>query len=329
MNRRALITLLSGAAVAWPLVANAQQGEQMRRIGLLLAGDQDDPIRQSQLAALLEGLRVLGWEQGRNIQIEQRWGGADEKRFQAYAAELTDMAADVILANTTPAVAALQRATHSIPIVFAQISDPVSAGFVASLARPGRNMTGFSNFEYAIGGKWLQILKEIAPSISRAGVLVNPKDPAGPRYLRAVESDAPALGVQLTQLDIGDLETIERTIGSFARDPNGGLIVFPSPSASSNRARIAAHSVRNRLPVVCPYRYFVADGGLISYGIDPDDLQRRAASYVDRILKGEKPADLPVQAPTKYDLVINLKTAKALGLEVPPTLLARADEVIE
>jgi putative ABC transport system substrate-binding protein len=256
-------------------------------------------------------------------------GAADIRRFRAYAVELVGLKLDVIVTNTTPALAELQRATRTIPIVFVQISDPVSAGFVASLARPGGNMTGFSNFEYAIGGKWLQVLKEISPGIVHVGVVLNPEDPSGPRYLRTIELEGPSSGVQVTTLAAPDVTQMERSIDLFTREAAGGLIVLPSPVMSSNRDRIVARAIHHRLPAVYPLRYFATAGGLVSYGVDPDDLHRRAASYVDRILNGASPADLPVQQPTKYELVINVKTAKILGIDIPPTVLARADEVIE
>jgi putative ABC transport system substrate-binding protein len=329
IRRREVITLLGGAAAAWPLAARAQQPIRMRRIGLLLSGTGDDEIWQAQVAALQQGLRELNWEEGRNLRIEYRWGGADSQRFRAYAAELVGLAPDLILSNTTQALVELKRVTDTIPVVFVQISDPVSAGFVANLARPGGNMTGFSNFEYTISGKWLQILKEAAPTIAQVGVLLNPTDPSGQRYLRTVEEEISNLGAQLTRLDVRDAIEVEQSIDVFARQAAAGLIVFPSPITSSNRDRIIARSVGHRLPAIYPNRFFAAAGGLISYGIDPVDLHRRAASYVDRVLRGAKPAELPVEQPTKFELIINLTTAKALKLTIPEAFLLRADEVIE
>jgi ABC-type uncharacterized transport system substrate-binding protein len=325
LKRRDFITLLGGAA-AWPMVARAQQSDQLRRIGVLI-GIANDAQGQARLAAFQKGMQESGWTEGRNMRLDVRFtaGAADQAR--TYAVELVGLAPDVILANTAHVVAALQQQTKTIPIVFAQVVDPVSSGFVESLARPGGNITGFLSLDFGIGAKWLEILKEVAPRVTRVGVLRDPAIPGGAGYMGAIQAAAPSFRVELNALDSRGAITIERGLSAFAREPNGGLIVAPNPATSVHRELITTLAARLRLPAVYPYRYFT--GGLISYGIDNLDLWRRAASYVDRILKGEKPADLPVQAPTKYELVINLKTARALGIDMPPTLLARADEVIE
>jgi len=276
----------------------------------------------------VQGLQQLDWSVGSNLRIDYRWGAGDAERFRRYAAELVALAPDVILASGAT-VTALQQVTRTIPIVFAQVTDPVGLGVVESLARPGSNATGFTPSEFGISAKWLELLKEVAPGVTRAAVLRDPIVTAGPAQLAAIQGVAPSFGVELKPVDIRDRSAIERALASFARSPNGGLIVTVTPAAAVHRHLIITLAARHRLPAVYGYRYFVMDGGLISYGPDTIDQYRQAAGYVDRILKGEKPADLPVQAPTKYELVINLKTAKALGLEVPPTLLARADEVIE
>jgi ABC-type uncharacterized transport system substrate-binding protein len=326
MKRRDFLTLLGGASVAWPLAARAQQSERMRRIGALMYLAADDADSPALVAAFARGLQELGWIEGRNIQIDYRWGGGDLDRVRRYAAELAALAPDVILVTSGSALAALQNATRTVPIVFASVSDPVGAGYVASLARPGGNTTGFSLFEYSISGKWLELLKQIAPGMTRAAVIRDPSITSGTGQFAAIQAVAPPLGVELTPIDARDAGGIEQTIAGFAR---GGLIVTASPSAFLRRELIIAAAARHRLPAIYPIRLYVAKGGLISYGPDEIEQHRRAASYIDRILKGERPADLAVQHPTKYDLVINLKTAKALGLELPPTLLARADEVIE
>jgi putative ABC transport system substrate-binding protein len=325
-TRREFITLL-GAAAAWPLAARAQQGERMRRIGVLMNLAAGDPEGEVRTAAFLQALQQLGWSDGRNVRIDYRWAAGDAGHFQRYAEELLALAPDVILASATPSVQALQQATRTVPIVFAIVADPVGAGFVDSLARPGGNVTGFTPFEYGISGKWLELLKEVVPRVTRVAVLRDLTIGLG--QLGAIQSVAPSLGVELTPIGLGDPGQIERTVAAFARSSNGGLIVTASTSAIIHRELITTLAARNKLPAVYYTRYWVAGGGLMSYGPDFRDQFRRAASYVDRILKGEKPADLPVQAPTKYELAINLKTAKALGLEIPPTLLARADEVIE
>jgi len=328
VRRREFITLVGGAAVARPLAARAQQTERMRRIGVLMALTADDPEGQARLAAFLQGLQELGWTDGRNARIDIRWGGADVDRYRRSAAELAALAPDVILANFASAAAALQQATRTVPIVFVGVVDPVGAGFVASLARPGGNATGFALFEYGISGKWLELLKEIAPRVTRAAVLRD-ASVSGVGQLGAIQSVAPSLGVELSPIGLRDADEIERAVAAFARSSNGGLIVTANQFGANHPTLIATIAARHRLPAVYPFRYYVTAGGLISYGPDQIGQYRPAAAYVDRILKGEKPADLPVQAPTKYELVLNLKTARALGLDVPATLLARADEVIE
>jgi putative ABC transport system substrate-binding protein len=328
LNRREFITLLDGAA-AWPLAARAQQPDKMRRVGVLMTLAADDPQSMARIAAFLQGLQQLGWTDGRDVRIEYRWGAADADRIRKGAAELVALTPDVILSVGTPGVTALQQVTRTIPIVFVTVADPVGAGLVASLARPGGNTTGFTVFEYSIGGKLLEVLKEIAPRLSRVAVLRDPAIASGIGMWGAIQSVAPSFGVELSPVDVRATGEIESGVGAFAREPDGGLIVPGSAPAIFHRDRIIALAARHRLPAVYPYRFFVAAGGLISYGPNPVDEYRRAAGYVDRILKGEKPAALPVQAPTKYELVVNLKTAKALGLTVPDTVLARADEVIE
>src|SRR5262245_9899084 len=328
MRRRDFITLL-GTAVPWPVAARAQQREQMRRIGVLMNLGSDDAEGQARNAAFLQGLQELGWTVGRNVRIEYRWGAGDAELFRRHASELVALAPDVILASGGAVVPSLLQATRTIPIVFTGTPDPVGAGFVESLARPGGNATGFTIFEYGLSGKWLELLKEIAPRTTRAAVMRDPAVASGIGMFGAVQAVAPSLGVELTPVDVRDELEVERAITSFARSGNGGLIVTGSPAATRHRDLIIAMAARHRLAAVYSLRYFVTAGGLISYGPDAIEQYRHAAGYVDRILKGEKPADLPVQAPTKYELAINLKTAKALGLTVPPTLIARADEVIE
>jgi putative ABC transport system substrate-binding protein len=301
----------------------------VRRIGVLLTTAADDPESLVRIGAFLQGLQELGWTDARNMRIEYRWGSGNTERIRKYAAELVALGPDVILANGNTAVAPLQHATRTLPIVFVTVSDPVSGGFVESLARPGGNTTGFASMEYGMSGKWLELLKQIAPGMTRAAVLRDPSIPSGSGQLGAIQAVGPFLGVEVSPIDVRAAGEIERAVTDFARSSNGGLIVPASTSAIVHRKLIITLAARHGLPAVYSYRFFVADGGLISYGYDSIDSYRRAAGYVDRILRGEKPADLPVQAPTKYKLVINLKTARALGLEVPPTLLARADEVIE
>ena len=326
MRRRDFVTLLGGAA-AWPLAARAQQPERMRRIGVLMNLASDDAEGQARLAAFHQGLQQLGWTVGRNVQIDYRWAAGDTGRFHRYAEELLALAPDVVLASATPSVQALQQATRTVPIVFANVGDPVGLGVVASLARPGGNATGFTPWEFGFGAKWLELLKEIAPRVRRVAVLRDLT--IGPAFLSAIQAMAPSFNVELSVVGVRDASEIERSVTAFARSSNGGMIVTASTSALVHRNLITMLAARHGLPAVYAFRYMVTAGGLISYGPDPIDLFRLAAGYVDRILKGEKPADLPVQTPTKYELVINLKTAKALGLEVPATVLARADEVIE
>jgi putative ABC transport system substrate-binding protein len=328
MQRRNFIMLLGGA-VGWPLAVRAQQPDRVRRIGVLLNVTADDPESPARLTALAQGLQELGWIDGRNVRIDFRWGGADVERIRRYAAELVALTPDVIVCSGSPTVSALEQATSTVPIVFVQVPDPVSSGHVESLAKPGGNATGFATFEYGFGGKWLELLKEISPHLTRAAVLRDVALAAGSGQYGAIQSVAPSLGVELSPVGVRDASEIERAVTAFARGSNGGLIVTGSSLTLFHRDLIVALAARYKLPAVYPYRYFATDGGLMSYGPNTVDPFRRAAGYVDRILKGEKPADLPVQAPTKYELVINVKTAKALGLTIPPSVLARADEVIE
>ena len=329
MRRREFIGLLGGAAAAWPLPVRAQQPERMRRIAVLLPATSDNLDYQTWIGSFLQGLQQSGWTIGRNVQIDTRWATANATAVRRHAAELVALAPDVILAHGAMSVGPLLEATRTVPIVFPIVADPVGAGFVDSLARPGGNATGFMNIEYSMGGKWLELLKEIAPGVTRAAVLRDTANPTGIAQFGVIQTMAPSLRVEVTPVNIRDAPEIERAIAAFARSSNGGLVVTPSGSASLHRDLIVTLAARHKLPAVYFERAFVAAGGLVSYGADFVDLYRQAASYVDRILRGEKPADLPVQAPTKLQLVISLKTAKALGLTVPPQLLARADEVIE
>jgi putative tryptophan/tyrosine transport system substrate-binding protein len=329
MRRRDFIALLGSAAAGWPLAARGQQADRVRRIGVLMNTAADDPEGKARNAAFERGLQELGWTDGRNVRIDYRWGAGDADRIRRYAAELVSLSPDVILTVGSATAGPLLEATRTVSIVFVQAPDPVGAGFVASLARPGGNATGFTLFEYGISGKWLELLKEIAPGVTRVAVLRDPAIAAGTGQLGAIQSAAPSFGVELSPLGVRDPGEIERAITTFARSSNGGLIVTVSTLAGVHRDLIVTLAARYKLPAVYYARYIVAGGGLISYGPDFVDQHRRAAGYVDRVLKGEKPANLPVQTPTKYELAINLKTAKALGLEVPPSLLARADEVIE
>jgi putative ABC transport system substrate-binding protein len=329
VKRREFITLLGGAAVAWPLAARAQQGERTRRIGVLMPLTADDAGEQEVMLIFVQALQQLGWTDGRNLRIDFRGAGANLDDSRKYATELVALAPDVILSIGGVNLPSLLQATRTIPIVFLRVPDPVAAGFVDSLARPGGNATGFASIDYSVSTKWLELLKEIAPDITRAAVVRDATLAAGTGQFGAIQAMASSAGIAVTPINVRDASEIERALMAFAAAPNGGLIVTSSALARSHRDLIAALALRLRLPVVSYHRAFVTAGCLISYGIDQTDLYRRAAGYVDRILKGEKPADLPVQAPTKYELVINLKTAKALGLEVPPMLLARADEVIE
>jgi putative ABC transport system substrate-binding protein len=330
MKRREFITLLGCSAAAWPLGARAQQGERLRRIGVLPGGqDTDDPRSQPNIAAFLQALQQLGWADGRNVKIEYRWPTADADKTRKYAAELVAFAPDVILAIGTPSLASLLQATRTVPIVFVAVSDPVGAGYVDSLSRPGGNATGFVLFDYSLSTKWLELLKQIVPGVTRAAVLRDPAITPGIGQWGAIQSAAPALGVEVSPVNVRDAPEIERGVAAFARSGNGGLIVTGSPLALLHRELIIALAAQHKLPTVYFSHAFVTGGGLISYGPDVADQARRAAGYVDRILKGEKPPDLPVQAPTKYELVINLKTAKVLGLTIPPAVLACADAVIE
>jgi putative tryptophan/tyrosine transport system substrate-binding protein len=330
MKRREFITLLSGAAAAWPLTARAQQRERMRRIGALMSQAADDPEVPPRVSAFAQGLQERGWTVGGNVRIDYRWGASDLDRFRKYAAELVALAPDVILATGSSVVGALQQASRTVPIVFVAAIDPVGSGFAASLARPGGNATGFTAYDFSMSGKLLELLKEIAPAVNRVAVIRDPFVPAGSGGFASIQTVAPSFGIELTPVGVRDADEIERSIAAFASGLNDGLIMVGPPSTVMlHRDLIITLAARHRLPAVYPISYFATFGGLISYGPDTVDQYRRAATYVDRILKGEKPADLPVQAPTKYELVINLKAAKALGLEVSPTLLARADEVIE
>jgi putative tryptophan/tyrosine transport system substrate-binding protein len=328
VKRRSFITLLGGAA-AWPLAARAQQVERMRRIGVLMSPAIDDPEGQARIEAFLEGLHQSGWTVGRNVRIDTRWAAGDADRSRKYAAELIALAPDVILAPGSLTVGPLLQATRTVPIVFVHVPDPVGAGFVNSLARPGGNATGFILFEYATSAKWLELLKQIAPGVTRVAVLRDPAITAGIGQWGAIQTAAPSFGVEVSPINMHDVGDIEGAVAAFARASNGGLILTGSALAGVHRNLIITLAARYKLPAVYFERFFVAAGGLISYGPNLVDQFRRAADYVDRILKGAKPTDLPVQTPTKYEMAINLKTAKALGLEIPPTILARADEVIE
>ena len=329
MKRRQFITLVGGAAATWPLTVRAQQPERMRRVGILMNLGADDPESKLRVAAFLQGLQRLGWSVGSNIRMDTRWTAGNAGDIRKYAAELVALAPDVILAPSDSVVGPLLQTTRTVPVVFVQVVDPVGGGLVESLARPGGNATGFTNFEYGISGKWLELLKEIAANVTRVAVLRDATNAAEIGQLGGIQTMAPSLGVELTPVGLRDAGEIERAITAFGRGSNGGLIVTGSTAAAVHRELIVALASRHLLPAVYSNRTFVTSGGLISYGPDRVDQFRRAASYVDRILKGEKPGDLPVQAPTKYELVINLKTAKALGLVMPPAVLGRADEVIE
>jgi putative tryptophan/tyrosine transport system substrate-binding protein len=328
IQRRDFITFIGGAAAAWPLAARAQQTEQMRRIGVLMNTGADESESQARLAAFMQGLQELGWAAGRNLRIDYRWSVGDAARLRKDAEQLVALRPEVILSGVGPTTFILQQVTRTIPIVMAQGIDPVGTGYVESLARPGGNITGFIQFEYSLAGKWMELLKEVAPGITRVGVLREP-GPAAIGQWAMIQAVAQSFSAELKPIDLRDASEIERAVTAFARLPNGGLIVAVSAASLIHRDLIIALAAEHRLPVIYAYSVFVTSGGLITYGPDIASQYRRAAGYVDRILKGEKPADLPVQAPTKYELVINLKTAKALGLEIPPMLLARADEVIE
>jgi putative ABC transport system substrate-binding protein len=327
MRRREFITLIGGAA-AWPLAARAQQSERVRRIAVL-TGFTANADAQSRIAVFQQELQKLGWTEGRNIVVEARFGDGDSGRVRDYAAELLGMAPDVILAESTLVMLELRQATRTVPIVFVNIADPIERGFVSNLARPEGNITGFTNIDHATTGKWLELLREITPGLSKVLVIFDPKNPTALPRMHAIETAAESTKVQLVKVAIHDVDDIERAISGFAREYSGSLIVLPSVFLDDHRAIFFTSVMKHRMPVVYPFRFLVSSGGLMSYGTDLTDLYRRAASYVDRILKGAKPADLPVQQPTKFELVINLKAARAIGLDVPPTLLARADEVIE
>jgi putative tryptophan/tyrosine transport system substrate-binding protein len=329
MRRRDFIKVIVGTAAAWPLVTRAQQRERARRVGVLLNFAEDDWQAQAENLAFLQGLQQLGWTDGRNIRIDTRWTAGDPARAAKYAAELVALEPDLVLAVGTTVLGLLLQATRRVPIVFVEVTDPVGGGFVASLAAPGGNATGFTQFEYSMAGKWLELLKEISPRVTRAGVLRNPTITSGVGQFGAIQSVAPSLGVELRPIDVRDVNAIESGVAALAGISNGGLIVTAGGQQNLHRELIITLAARHKIPAVYPNRSFVTAGGLMSYGPNLLDLYRRAAGYVDRILKGEKPADLPVQAPTKFDLVIDLKTAKALGLNVPPTMLSRADEMIE
>jgi putative tryptophan/tyrosine transport system substrate-binding protein len=330
MRRREFVGLCGAVAATWPIALRAQQGERVRRIGVLMASTLDDPESQARIAAFQQSLQQLGWIDGRNVSIDTRWATTNPDDIRRHAAELAALTPDVILAGTgTATVAPLLQATRTVPIVFALVIDPVGAGFVDSLARPGGNATGFTVFEYGMSGKWLELLKQLSPAVTRAAVLRDPTIASGIGQFAAVQAVAPSLGVDLSAVDVRDAGEIERAITAFARSSNGGLIVTANALATRHRELIITLAAQHRLPAVYPYRRFVDDGGLVSYGPDFVDQYRQAAGYIDRVLKGEKPAEMPVQAPIKYGIVINLKTIKSLGLTVPPAVLARADEAIE
>ena len=330
MRRRDFIKVITGSAAAWPLVARAQQGEPMRRIGVLMNLAVDDPEGQPRVTAFVQALGQLGWIEVRNMRIDYRWAaGRDVDLFHKYAPELVALAPDVILASGFPSVAALLPVTRSVPVVFVLVADPVGAGFVESLAQPGGNITGFTIFEFSISAKWLELLKRIAPQVTRAGIIRDATLTSGTAMFAAIQAVAPSLGIDVRPIGVGDVSEIERAVTAFARSPNGGLILTPSPFLPPERNLIIALASRHNLPTIYYERYLVSAGGLASYGPDFVDEYRRAAVYINRVLKGEKPADLPVEQPTKFELAINLKTAKALGLDIPATLIARADEVIE
>jgi|GraSoiStandDraft_16_1057320.scaffolds.fasta_scaffold93042_1 putative ABC transport system substrate-binding protein len=327
IERRKFLATLGGAA-AWPLAARAQQGERMRRIGVLMSTGERDPETQLRVGAFREGLQKLGWAEGRNLRIDYRWG-AGSIELATYAAELVALKPDVIFGAPSAAAVALHRETRTIPVVFAQVPDPVALGMVESLSRPGGNITGFALFEYAIALKWLELLKQIAPHVTRVGILYDPEQPTWPGYIKTIEATAPSFKVQILPHEVRDAEAIEGAIATFVAETNGGLIVLPGALMLRHRDLIISLAARHRLPSIFGFRYFVTGGGLASYGMNNLDLYRRAAGYVDRVLKGEMPANLPVQFADKFELVINVKTAKTLGLEVPVSLLARTDEVIE
>ena len=329
MRRREFITLLGGAATTWPLAARAQQPEQMRRIGVLMNAVADSPQGHARIVAFQQTLQQLGWSEGRNVQIDIRWGGDDVERDRRYAAELIALAPNVVMASSTLSVLALQRHANAVPIVFNNVADPVGAGFVNNLAHPGGNVTGFMNFEYSMGGKWLELVKQIVPQLARVAVLRDSMNPVGTAMFGAIRATGSSLGVDVSPIDVRNADEIEHDIAAFARTANGGLIVPGAAIERGHRDLIIGLAAKHKVPAVYAISAEAAAGGLISYGANLLDQFRNAAGYVDRILKGEKPGDLPVQSPTKFELVINLKTAKALGLTIPPSVLARADEVLE
>ena len=328
MRRREFITLLGGAAIVWPLTARAQQDQRVRRIGVLSALAEDDPESLARREAFEQALKALNWTNGSNLRIDYRWAATDPERIRKLATEIIALEPDVVLTSGSIVVPPMMQATRTIPIVFVQVIDPVGSGFIKSLARPGGNITGFTQFEYSLAAKWVELLKQIAPQVTRAAVIRDPTRGPGIGQFAVVQAVAPSLGMELSAINALDVSEMESTVAEFARSPNGGLVVTVGGTAF-HRNEIIALAAKHRLPAVYPYSYFVRGGGLISYGPDTIDQFRRAADYIDRIFKGEKPANLPVQTPTKYNLAINLKTAKVLGLTVPPQLLARADEVIE
>jgi putative ABC transport system substrate-binding protein len=329
MKRREFIALVGGAAATWPIAARAQQPQSMKRLGVLLPSAADDPVYQSWVGEFMRGLGQLGWTEGQNVRIDYRWGGDSADALTRYAVELVALAPDVILTSGNQTVEKALQATHTVPIVFAIAADPVGSGFVGSLSRPGGNATGFMQYDYGLSAKWPELLKEIAPSVTRAAVLRDAAITAGIGQFAIIQYVAPSVGVEVSPINLRDLSEIERDVAAFANSPNGGLIITGSGFAAVHRDPIIAMAALHKLPAIYNSSYFATGGGLISYGANFTDQFRRAAAYVDRILRGEKPGNLPVQAPTKYELVINLRTAKALGLTVPPTLLARADKVIE
>ena len=329
MSRREVIALFGGAALAWALPGNAQQPGRTRRISLMVSYAESDPEAQERVTAFRQGLRQAGWIEGRNARVDVRWHAGDPERAKAHAKELVNLQPDVIVANGTPALEAFRKLTDSIPIVFVVVTDPVGAGYVPSLSRPGGNITGFSTFEPDIGGKWLEILKEIAPDVRRVGILTDRAQTGFTRLRQAVETAAPLFDFKVVALDARDGTEIIRAVETFALEPNGGLVVLPNPINSVHRDRIYSLAAEHRLPAMYPFAFHARSGGLVAYGFDVVDLFRRAGTYVYRIFNGERPGDLPVQAPTKFELVINMRSARALGLDVPPLVLARADEVIE
>jgi putative ABC transport system substrate-binding protein len=328
MKRREFLSGLGGAAAAWPSIAQSQQSGRMQRVVVLIGLAEDDPIAKSRVAAFQQGFQALGWMDGRNVQIDYRFAGDDPGRVTSNVSEMVRSAPDVIMAQSTPILMALRKATRSIPVVFVQISDPVSSGLVTSLAQPGANFTGFTGFEDTMGAKWLEALKEIAPHLTRVAAIENPGYVSSAGYLRSMETAA-SFGVRLTRAGVRNAAEIKQSIDAFSQEANGGLIVLPDITTATHRELIIELAAKYRLPAIYAFRYLAEGGGLMSYGADQNDMYRRSASYVDRILRGTKPADLPVQQPTKFELVINLKAAKALYLTIPPTMLARADEVIE